>query len=136
MERGSNMTKEKVTNIKDEKEKELEKRTQEILAEHQQSLEVIGTSYLKDVDEIFTKTMVQLLAELLDITPNKAEKVIKAGARINDEIQEKENLTTEDLSEVPSRVLTEAGLADNEDNQIRWRIASAYMYQLLGSISN
>ena len=130
------MTKEKVTNIKDEKEKELEKLTQEILAEHQQSLEVIGTSYLKDVDEIFTKTMVQLLAELLDITPNKAEKVIKAGARINDEIQEKENLTTEDLSEVPSRVLTEAGLADNEDNQIRWRIASAYMYQLLGSISN
>lgn len=130
------MTKEKVTNIKDEKEKELEKLTQEILAEHQQSLEVIGTAYLKDVDEIFTKTMVQLLAELLDITPNKAEKVIKAGARINDEIQEKENLTAEDLSEVPSRVLTEAGLADNEDNQIRWRIASAYMYQLLGSISN
>lgn len=130
------MTKEKVTNIKDEKEKELEKLTQEILAEHQQSLEVIGTAYLKDVDEIFTKTMVQLLAELLDITPNKAEKVIKAGARINDEIQEKENLTAEDLAEVPSRVLTEAGLADNEDNQIRWRIASAYMYQLLGSISN
>ena len=130
------MTKEKVTNIKDEKEKELEKLTQEILAEHQQSLEVIGTAYLKDVDEIFTKTMVQLLAELLDITPNKAEKVIKVGARINDEIQEKEKPTTEDLSEVPSRVLTEAGLADNEDNQIRWRIASAYMYQLLGSISN
>lgn len=130
------MTKEKVTNIKDEKEKELEKLTQEILAEHQQSLEVIGTSYLKDVDEIFTKTMVQLLAELLDITPNKAEKVIKAGARINDELQEKGKPTTEDLSEVPSRVLTEAGLADNEDNQIRWRIASAYMYQLLGSISN
>lgn len=130
------MTKEKVTNIKDEKEKELEKLTQEILAEHQQSLEVIGTAYLKDVDEIFTKTMVQLLAELLDITPNKAEKVIKAGARINDEIQEKGKPTTEDLSEVPSRVLTEAGLADNEDNQIRWRIASAYMYQLLGSISN
>lgn len=130
------MTKEKVTNIKDEKEKELEKLTQEILAEHQQSLEVIGTAYLKDVDEIFTKTMVQLLAELLDITPNKAEKVIKVGARINDEIQEKENLTAEDLAEVPSRVLTEAGLADNEDNQIRWRIASAYMYQLLGSISN
>lgn len=130
------MTKEKVTNIKDEKEKELEKLTQEILAEHQQSLEVIGTAYLKDVDEIFTKTMVQLLAELLDITPNKAEKVIKAGARINDEIQEKENLTAEDLAEVPSRVLTEAGLADSEDNQIRWRIASAYMYQLLGSISN
>lgn len=130
------MTKEKVTNIKDEREKELEKLTQEILAEHQQSLEVIGTAYLKDVDEIFTKTMVQLLAELLDITPNKAEKVIKVGARINDEIQEKEKPTTEDLSEVPSRVLTEAGLADNEDNQIRWRIASAYMYQLLGSISN
>lgn len=130
------MTKEKVTNIKDEKEKELEKLTQEILAEHQQSLEVIGTAYLKDVDEIFTKTMVQLLAELLDITPNKAEKVIKAGARINDEIQEKGKPTTEDLSEVPSRVLTEAGLADSEDNQIRWRIASAYMYQLLGSISN
>lgn len=130
------MTKEKVTNIKDEREKELEKLTQEILAEHQQSLEVIGTSYLKDVDEIFTKTMVQLLAELLDITPNKAEKVIKAGARINDELQEKGKPTTEDLSEVPSRVLTEAGLADSEDNQIRWRIASAYMYQLLGSISN
>lgn len=130
------MTKENVTNIKDEREKELEKLTQEILAEHQQSLEAIGTAYLKDVDDIFTKTMVQLLAELLDITPNKAEKVIKAGAKINDEIQEKENPKAEDLSEVPSRVLTEAGLADNEDNQIRWRIASAYMYQLLGSISN
>lgn len=130
------MAKEKITNeVLTKQEQELEQLTQDILEQHKDELELIGATFLKDTDDVFTQTFLKLLQEFLNITHQKAQEIISTGARMNDEMIAKGKPTEKEMAEIPSKLLKEVGILDSTENKVRWRLANSYMFQLMDTVS-